>query len=153
MCLYKSFFTFQALLSAAIACAAQYYKDDGLSDLSDWDFDRASLFYVVFIVGLVIVFVLFVCFLFNLNKRCGSPKGWTLFVSISALFISVCKSQQNACFIYSTLPLSPVSFTDDIVISVHAHNKIPFLILIISLTIFKVFAKKLKEMGDKKMGD
>lgn len=78
-----------ALLSAAIACAAQYYKDDGLSDLSDWDFDRASLFYVVFIVGLVIVFVLFVCFLFNLNKRCGSPKGWTLFVTVVSMIWTV----------------------------------------------------------------
>ena len=110
---FKSFFTFQALLSAAIACAALYYKDDGLSDLSDWEFDRASLFYVVFIIGLVIVFVLFVCFLFNLNKRCGSPKGWSLFVSISVLlFTSICKSEHKACFTFSTLPLSPGSFID-----------------------------------------
>ena len=92
------FFSFQALLSAAIACAAQYHKDDGLSDLSDWEFDRASLFYVVFVVGLAIVFVLFVSFLFNLNKRCGSPKGWTLFVSISVLlFISICKTERRLC--------------------------------------------------------
>lgn len=111
--LLSHFFTFQALLSAAVACAAQYYKDDELSNLSDWEFDRASLFYVVFIIGLVIVLVLFVCFLFNLNKRCGSPKGWSLFVSISALlFISICKSEYKACFTFSTLPLSPGSFTD-----------------------------------------
>lgn len=98
---FKSFFTFQALLSAAITCAALYYKDDELSNLSDWEFDRASLFYVVFIIGLVIVFVLFVCFLFNLNKRCGSPKGWSLFVSISVLlFISICKSVRPQSLLY-----------------------------------------------------
>ncbi|KAL9976207.1 hypothetical protein ACROYT_G013479 [Oculina patagonica] len=74
-----------ALLCAAIACASQYHKDEGMSNLSDWEFDRASLFYVVFVIGLVIVFVLFVSFFFNLNKRCGSPRGWTLFVTVISL--------------------------------------------------------------------
>lgn len=78
-----------AVLSGAIACAAQYHKDDGLSDLSDWEFDRASLFYVVFVIGLAIVFVLFVSFFFNLNKKCGSPKAWTLFVMVFSLIWAV----------------------------------------------------------------
>ncbi|XP_020612188.1 uncharacterized protein LOC110050603 [Orbicella faveolata] len=89
-----------ALLSAAIACAAQYHKDDGLSNLSEWEFERASPFYVVFVVGLAVVFVVFVSFLFNLNKRCGSPKGWALFVSISVLlFISICKAEHKLYFV------------------------------------------------------
>jgi len=78
-----------AVLSGAIACAAQYHKDDGLLDLSDWELDRASLFYVVFVIGLAIVFVLFVSFLFNLNKKCGSPKGWSLFVMVISLIWAV----------------------------------------------------------------
>jgi len=78
-----------ALLSAAIACAAQYHKDDGLSNLSEWEFERASPFYVVFVVGLAVVFVVFVSFLFNLNKRCGSPKGWALFVTGFSLIWTV----------------------------------------------------------------
>ncbi|KAJ7365028.1 hypothetical protein OS493_007669 [Desmophyllum pertusum] len=49
-----------ALLSAVIACAAQYHKDVSLSNLPDWDSDRAFLFYAVFVIGLAIVFVLFV---------------------------------------------------------------------------------------------
>lgn len=77
------FLSFQSLLSAAIACIAQYHKDLSLSSMSDLDFDRALLFYIVFVTGLVIVFVLFVSFLcdLNSNKKCGSPRGWTAFVS------------------------------------------------------------------------
>lgn len=80
-----------ALLSASIACVTQYYKDVSLSDLSDWEFDRASLFYAVFIIGLVIVFFLFVSFLFGfaLSKRCGSPRGWTSFVMVFSLIWAV----------------------------------------------------------------
>ena len=76
---------FQALISAAMACLSQYQDDKSLSEIiDDYEFDRIALFYVVFAIGLVIVFVLFVSFLFNLHKRsgCGSAKGWTSFVSL-----------------------------------------------------------------------
>ena len=74
---------FQVLLSAAIACITEYHKDVSLSDLPNWDFDRAALFYGVFIIGLVIVVFLFLSFLFGCaySKKCGSPRGWTSFVS------------------------------------------------------------------------
>jgi len=80
-----------ALLSAAIACISQYHKDTDLSSLSEWELDRSLLFYAVFIIGLVIVFVLFVSFLCDINssKRCGSPRGWTAFVVVFSLIWAV----------------------------------------------------------------
>lgn len=79
------------LLSAAIACITEYHKDVSLSDLPNWDFDRAALFYGVFIIGLVIVVFLFLNFLFGCaySKKCGSPRGWTSFVMVFSLIWAV----------------------------------------------------------------
>lgn len=74
-----------ALLSAAVACTAQYHKDADLSNLPDWQTNRLNLFYGVFIAGLVTVIILFVSFLFDLDKRCESPRGWRFFVTLFSL--------------------------------------------------------------------
>ncbi|XP_027047400.1 uncharacterized protein LOC113675065 isoform X3 [Pocillopora damicornis] len=74
-----------ALLSAAVACTAQYHKDADISNLPEWQTNRLNLFYVVVITGLVTAIFLFVSFLFNLDKRCGSPKGFTFFVTLFSL--------------------------------------------------------------------
>ena len=74
--------TFQACSCAAIACAGQYHKLWNLRDeLPDWHYDETLLFFVVFVIGLLLVIILFFSFLCNLDQKCGSQKGWLSFVS------------------------------------------------------------------------
>ena len=84
-----------------MACTAQYHKDADLSNLPDWQTNRLNLFYGVFIAGLVTVIILFVSFLFDLDKRCESPRGWRFFVSTHQFCCGPEASYEMASIIYT----------------------------------------------------